>query len=271
VLRALEKEPERRYQQASEVKTQIESIVTMPANGSNEIVTGVRNSAEVMPPSRSVGRAVRNSLAGAGIGLLLGFAVVWVMTSSQPPSDRYPISLFVGIFLAAAGAIAGAVIGMAESSKGRQLASELPSAAGAATVASSDGTSVEQTRRQVQGPAMALLIAGMLNCLTIPMVVAVALFEQVSPHDVGTDVHVVGILLAILTLSITLVPGILTIVAAVKMKRLRAYWLAVVAGILAIVLSPAGFFIGLPIGIWALVVLSQRDVRTAFAQCRARA
>ena len=31
VLRALEKEPERRYQQASELKTQVETIATMPA------------------------------------------------------------------------------------------------------------------------------------------------------------------------------------------------------------------------------------------------
>ena len=31
VLRALEKEPERRYQQASEIKTQVESIVTTPS------------------------------------------------------------------------------------------------------------------------------------------------------------------------------------------------------------------------------------------------
>ncbi len=67
---------------------------------------------------------------------------------------------------------------------------------------------------------------------------------------------------------VTLFPGVLMIVAAVKMKRLRAYWLAVVAGILAIILSPAGFFIGLPIGIWALVVLSQREVRTAFGHRR---
>ena len=32
VLRALEKEPERRYQQASELKTRVENIVTTPAS-----------------------------------------------------------------------------------------------------------------------------------------------------------------------------------------------------------------------------------------------
>jgi hypothetical protein len=51
------------------------------------------------------------SFAGAGVGFLVGFAVLWMMTSAQPPSDRYPVALFVGIFLAGSGAIAGAIIG----------------------------------------------------------------------------------------------------------------------------------------------------------------
>ena len=58
------------------------------------------------------------------------------------------------------------------------------------------------------------------------------------------------------------------IFAALKMKRLQAYGLAVAASILAIIISP-GNLIGLPIGIWALVVLSQRDVRAAFGRKRA--
>ena len=51
------------------------------------------------------------------------------------------------------------------------------------------------------------------------------------------------------------------IVAGVKMKQLRAYGLAVAASILTIVsLNP----LGIAIGIWALVVLCQQDVRNAF-------
>jgi hypothetical protein len=49
------------------------------------------------------------------------------------------------------------------------------------------------------------------------------------------------------------------------MKRLQGYWLAVAGSILAILVSPANL-IGLPIGIWALVVLSQRHVREAFGK-----
>ena len=62
-----------------------------------------------------------------------------------------------------------------------------------------------------------------------------------------------------------LIVSSLVIFAALKMKRLQAYGLAIAASILAIIVSPSNL-IGLPIGIWALVVLSQRDVREAFGR-----
>ena len=55
------------------------------------------------------------------------------------------------------------------------------------------------------------------------------------------------------------------LVAGLKMKRLQAYGLAVAGAILAILVTP-GNLVGLPIGIWALVVLSQRQVREAFGK-----
>jgi hypothetical protein len=55
----------------------------------------------------------------------------------------------------------------------------------------------------------------------------------------------------------------LVISGALKMMRLEAYGLANAASILAILVSPTNL-IGLGIGIWALVVLSRAEVRTAF-------
>ena len=69
----------------------------------------------------------------------------------------------------------------------------------------------------------------------------------------------------LIVMTSAFVISILVLVAALKMKRLQAYWLAVAASIMAIIISPANL-IGLPIGIWALVVLSQREVRAAFAR-----
>ena len=58
-----------------------------------------------------MGRTLLCSLAGAGTGFLVGFAAVRMAAGAQPAGDTGPISLFVGIFLAGAGAIAGAIIG----------------------------------------------------------------------------------------------------------------------------------------------------------------
>jgi hypothetical protein len=51
------------------------------------------------------------SLAGAGVGFLVGFAIVHIAADAQPARDTGPASLLVGVFLAGSGAIAGAIIG----------------------------------------------------------------------------------------------------------------------------------------------------------------
>lgn len=61
--------------------------------------------------------------------------------------------------------------------------------------------------------------------------------------------------------------GIFIIYGAIKMQQLTQYGIGLAASILAMVpcFSPC-CLLGLPIGIWALVVLSQPEVRTHFAQ-----
>ena len=58
-----------------------------------------------------MGRTLLGSLVGAGAGALVGVAVVGMMAGPSPPRDTAAIALFVGTFLAGAGAIAGAIIG----------------------------------------------------------------------------------------------------------------------------------------------------------------
>ncbi len=59
--------------------------------------------------------------------------------------------------------------------------------------------------------------------------------------------------------------GILVIVGAGKMRRLESYGFAMAAAVLAMIpyLSPC-CCLGLPFGIWAIVVLSDGQVRAAF-------
>jgi hypothetical protein len=63
---------------------------------------------------------------------------------------------------------------------------------------------------------------------------------------------------------LTLIWGGFTTVGAVQMLRLRNLPLAITACIVAMLPCSCGCFVGLPIGIWGLVVLLQADVQKAF-------
>ena len=115
-----------------------------------------------------------------------------------------------------------------------------------------DDAAIEQARQQVQGPAIGLLTTGILSWLALPVIVWLMLAS-------------LGPLLVVVPISLLIVSIVVMILAALKMKRLEAFGLAIVASILAIIVSPSNL-IGLPIGIWALVVLSEREVPAAFRQ-----
>jgi hypothetical protein len=58
-----------------------------------------------------MGRTWLYPLVGAGIGFLVGAALVQMMSGGQVKSDTAGITLFVSAFLAGAGAIVGAICG----------------------------------------------------------------------------------------------------------------------------------------------------------------
>jgi predicted PurR-regulated permease PerM len=60
--------------------------------------------------------------------------------------------------------------------------------------------------------------------------------------------------------------GVLTIVGGVKMRNLRGRGLAMTGSVLSMIPCLSGCcIVGLPVGIWALVVLNNPDVRAGFA------
>jgi hypothetical protein len=163
-------------------------------------------------------------------------------------------------------------------------ASALGATAGLPSSAASpaDDAAIEEARRQVKGPAIGLLVTGILNLLATPLIVSsvVVFFTRIDSIEMRVNEGIrpqasqnnFSILTALaIMLAIGLVPVILSslmIFAGLKMKRLQAYGLGIAASVLAIV-SPA-CFVGLPIGIWALVVLCQPTVAKAFEQVRSR-
>ncbi len=165
VLHALEKEPERRYQQASQVKTDVETIAATPSSSSS-------------------GR------------------------QSAPTEDQSRL------------------------------------------------TSAATIQRAVKAPAIALFVVGCLNFGVIFAILAYNLF--LADHHDGRPAFV-----ALAPLLFLLVGHAVTVIGASRMRHLTGYGWALAATILAMIL-PFGFIIGLPVGIWSLVVLCRREVREAF-------
>lgn len=129
--------------------------------------------------------------------------------------------------------------------------------------AKDSGTERSAQESAVQGPAIGLVITGVLNWIALPM--GFAVFAYLT---VGQPQAVPRAALAALAAAGFLFSGLI-LFAAFKMKRLEAYPLAIIGSLLAMIVSP-GNVIGFPIGIWALVVLSQKEIREAFAAGRRR-
>ena len=114
----------------------------------------------------------------------------------------------------------------------------------------------------MQAPAGGLLIVGIFNWILSALLALVLACLAASAGRRPSPI-------LLFTILAIMLPSSLLIVGTLKMKRLEAYWLAVVAAIFAVIFPP-GNLIGLPIGIWALVVLSQREIRDAFAKNKNR-
>ncbi|MGO8930569.1 MAG: protein kinase domain-containing protein [Limisphaerales bacterium] len=187
VLHALEKEPDRRYQHASQVKTDVETIATTSGAGT------------VPPPPPPLYSAA----ASPGAPLPPG-------TSATSPAFNSAVVTIPAIGLVVAGAL------------------KLLSALTAITV-------------------LGNLHHGWLGNLIGPAAPFLPFNNSLFSWSIG------------LTKA---VPGLLMIYGGLQMAQLRSYAWSVAAGVLGIV---ACSLIGLPLGIWALIVLTRADVRQVFA------
>lgn len=124
--------------------------------------------------------------------------------------------------------------------------------------------------RQVSGPATGLLVTGIIGAFfaglgliasIVGMGIAPFIREEIPERyaefwegSMGAAGSIVGIAVAVFI-----------IFAALKMKELRQWELSLAASIVAMIpcISPC-CILGLPIGIWALVVLLRPEVKEAF-------
>jgi hypothetical protein len=121
---------------------------------------------------------------------------------------------------------------------------------------------------RVAGPAIALIVTGALG-IAGQLLGLVGNLVQMGGGMAGggpNDMPMLfsggaGIVMGIINLAL----GAVVIVGAVKMKNLESYGFAMAAAIIAMIpcISPC-CLLGLPFGIWALVVLSDAGVKAAF-------
>jgi len=137
-----------------------------------------------------------------------------------------------------------------------------------------------RAKNKIVPPAIGLIAVGFVNLIPIILFIAGIIFMgQSYPQDdrqgefVGPNAPREMIVLSSDTALVTwgalllviLVPlAVLLILGGMKMRKAEIYGLAVTASIVAMLPCHLGFIIGLPIGIWALVVLLSSDVRLAF-------
>jgi hypothetical protein len=123
---------------------------------------------------------------------------------------------------------------------------------------------------QVAGPSIGLIVTAILGM--------VGQLASVGVHVLGAGVGAMtakngpeGIAqmmsggFGVFFSLIGLVVGVVILLGALKMKKLESYSFAMAAAIIAMVpcISPC-CLVGLPIGIWALVVLNKPEVKSQF-------
>jgi len=119
---------------------------------------------------------------------------------------------------------------------------------------------------RVTGPAVALIVIGALEIATQVWAVFVSLMEirAGGPLQVGPWANLASPEAIVIGGAIGVILGIVVIWGGVKMRNLESYPLAMAAAIIAMI--PCFWpccVLGLPFGIWALVVLSDPLVRAA--------
>jgi len=126
---------------------------------------------------------------------------------------------------------------------------------------------------KIKTPAIGLIVAGALNGLLGALTLLSGLLrltgisgrETLPANDAERYGFYVGTIITYGIGLLSLLVAPIIIYGAIQMMRGRKYGLARASAILAIVpVTSCCFLISIPVGIWALIVLSKPDVKTFF-------
>lgn len=146
-----------------------------------------------------------------------------------------------------------------------------------------DGDLIADARAAVAGPANWLRMYGLLQAVggVLGLLLTGAMVAMVNNQPPGRrgggrqDELIVNLVILGFNSVCAIAGGALTARGATKMARVEGHGWGVASAVMAIgsvLYCTCGLFVGLPIGIWALVVLNKRDVSDGFeAAARRRA
>lgn len=232
VLRALEKEPEQRWQQASEVKTEVEAIKATRTRQPESIEESKKETKGIAAGRLRLGHwSIVGIVFSITLAALLWHFWLWYYHDAVPPGPSLVAFLALNELMLVWASI--------QSIRAR-LQADIP------------------LERRVRGPALAMLIFGGLGCALgfgVGMVVGVVmLFGHEPPSTMPIRV------LVLIFSIFCFVSRLLTIIAGFKLLGLRSRGLGIASSVLMMLPTDPLALVGIPLGIWALLTLLREDV-----------
>jgi serine/threonine protein kinase len=295
VLHTLEKEPARRYQQVSQVKTDVETIAgtVPPAAGFGAkggpvpllaTPSGKATSDKILLPTFLLAfffgpfGAHRFYVGKTGTAILqlctFGACGIWatidwililckVFTDGEGKRITHWLHPKTGELQTAVSPVTGPPSTPPPGGTAPSAARSQP-APRAHDKTSADGTG------KIVAPAVGLMVAGMLKLFLA--LTAMFFLSSLNAGWLQPMLENLGIgpfsgwnvpaNFSLVILLLKAVPACLIFFGGLQMMQIRSYAWAIAAGILAIVCCS---LVGFPVGIWALIILARQDVRETFA------
>lgn len=126
--------------------------------------------------------------------------------------------------------------------------------------------STSSARDAVIAPAVALLVAGIIGLVSMGGLTVLGTLGWLMEDAAHANAEEVAeFITGVLMFTVAALANAAIIFCAIQMQRLKSYALALTGAILAVIpgISPC-CVLGIPFGIWALVVIHQPDVKNAF-------